>query len=183
MGDSIREPSDDDQDPKKEFLVEYPEETQLEIQERQFEAGIPHDTANKYLCKHTEDGQTFLVTPARGMEYINETSTYMTVLTKEYLDNHFPTWEKKLLPTKAKRFKSASGKMKFIGKIIKEIIIPHRKVNIRLNPEFVVLEDDHIQGFFLGTDYHRMYGIDISNCKNRHIAIRTNKEKEFSLHI
>ncbi|MBW0577555.1 hypothetical protein O181_117270 [Austropuccinia psidii MF-1] len=29
MGDAIREPSDDDQDPREEFLVEYQEETPL----------------------------------------------------------------------------------------------------------------------------------------------------------
>ncbi|MBW0463407.1 hypothetical protein O181_003122 [Austropuccinia psidii MF-1] len=35
MGDAIREQSDDDQDPREEFQVEYQEETQLEIQEIQ----------------------------------------------------------------------------------------------------------------------------------------------------
>ncbi|MBW0519420.1 hypothetical protein O181_059135 [Austropuccinia psidii MF-1] len=49
--------------------------------------------------------------------------------------------------------------MTSIGKIIKEIIIPHRK------------------------DYQRIYGIDIYNRKNRHIRIGTNKEKKLSLHI
>ncbi|MBW0583804.1 hypothetical protein O181_123519 [Austropuccinia psidii MF-1] len=49
MVDAIREPSDDDQDPKEEFLVEYQEETPLEIQDIQLEAGMPHDTANKNL--------------------------------------------------------------------------------------------------------------------------------------
>ncbi|MBW0548902.1 hypothetical protein O181_088617 [Austropuccinia psidii MF-1] len=73
--------------------------------------------------------------------------------------------------------------MTSIGTIIKEIIIPHRKGNIRLNPEFVVLDDAHIQGFLLGTDYQRIYGIDIYNSKNRHITIGTKKEKEFSLYI
>ncbi|MBW0580029.1 hypothetical protein O181_119744 [Austropuccinia psidii MF-1] len=73
--------------------------------------------------------------------------------------------------------------MPSIGTIIKEIIIPHRKGNIRLNPEFVVLDDAHIQGFLLGTDYQRMYGIDIYNSRNRHITIGTNKEKRFSLDI
>ncbi|MBW0499018.1 hypothetical protein O181_038733 [Austropuccinia psidii MF-1] len=71
--------------------------------------------------------------------------------------------------------------MTSIGTIIKEIIIPHRKGNIRLNPEFVVLDDAHIQGILLGTDYQRMYGIDIYNSKNRYITIGTNKEKKFSL--
>ncbi|MBW0559989.1 hypothetical protein O181_099704 [Austropuccinia psidii MF-1] len=179
MGDAIREPSDDDQDPREEFLVEYQEETPLEIQDIQLEAGMPQDTANKNLCKNTQDAQTFLVTPTKGMAYIHGTATKWP----EIIWITTSHWEKQLLPTKAKNFKSASGKMTSIGKIIKEIIIPHRKGNIRLNPEFVVLDDAHIQGFLLGTDHQRMYGIDIYNSKNRHITIGTNKEKKFSLDI
>ncbi|MBW0526482.1 hypothetical protein O181_066197 [Austropuccinia psidii MF-1] len=171
MGDAIREQSDEEQDPRKEFLVEYQEETPLEIKEIQLEAGMPQDTANKNLCKHTQDAQTLLVTPTKGMAEIHGTTTKMTVfidntqhpliiesgahcsiVDRHYLDHHFVNWEKQLLPTKAKNFKSASGNMASIGKIIKEMIIPHRKGNIRLNPAFVVLEDAHIQGFLLGTD-------------------------------
>ncbi|MBW0586732.1 hypothetical protein O181_126447 [Austropuccinia psidii MF-1] len=92
---------------------------------------------------------------------IIDSGAHCSIVARNYLDNHFPNWEKQLFPTKAKNFKSASGKMTSIGTIIKEIIIPHRKGNIRLNPEFVVLDDAHIQGFLLGTDYQRMYGIDI----------------------
>ncbi|MBW0548722.1 hypothetical protein O181_088437 [Austropuccinia psidii MF-1] len=73
--------------------------------------------------------------------------------------------------------------MTSIGTIIKEIIIPHRKGNIRFNPKFVVLDDAHIQGFLLVTDYQRIYGIDIYNSKNIPITIGTNKEKKFSLDI
>ncbi|MBW0524169.1 hypothetical protein O181_063884 [Austropuccinia psidii MF-1] len=106
-----------------------------------------------------------------------------SIVARNYLENHFPNWENQLLPTNAKSFKSASGKMTSIGTIIKEIIIPHRKVNIRLKPEFVVLNDAHIQAFLLGTDYQRMYGIDLYNSKNRNITIGTNQEKKFSLDI
>ncbi|MBW0521155.1 hypothetical protein O181_060870 [Austropuccinia psidii MF-1] len=163
---------------------------------------MPQDTANKNFCKHTQDTQTFLVTPTKPMAYIHATVTKMTVcidnaqqpliidsgahcsiVARNYLDNHFPNWEKQLLPTKAKNFKSASGQMTSIGTIIKEIIIPHRKGNIRLNPEFVILNNAHIQGILLGTDYQRIYGIDIYNIKNRHITIGTNKEKNVSLDI
>ncbi|MBW0574067.1 hypothetical protein O181_113782 [Austropuccinia psidii MF-1] len=163
---------------------------------------MPQDAANKNLCKHLQDAQTFLITPTKGMAYIHGTATKMTVfidnaqnpliidsgahcsiVARNYLDNHFPNWENQLFPTKARNFKSASGKMTLIRTIIKEIIIPHRKGNIRLNPEFVVIDDAHIQGFLLGTDYQRMYGIDIYNSKNRHITIGTNKEKKFSLDI
>ncbi|MBW0573345.1 hypothetical protein O181_113060 [Austropuccinia psidii MF-1] len=196
MRDATIEQSDEDQDPRGECVVEYQEEIPLEIQDIQLEAGMPQDTANKNLCKHTQDAQTFLVTPTKGMAYIHGTATNMTVfihnsqhpliidsgahcsiVARNYLDQHFLNWEKQLLPAKAKNFKSASGKITSIGKIIKEIILPHRKGNIRLNQEFVVLEDAHIQAFLLGTDYQRMYGIGIYHSKSRHITIGTNKEK------
>ncbi|MBW0586090.1 hypothetical protein O181_125805 [Austropuccinia psidii MF-1] len=160
------------------------------------------DTANKNLCTHTQDTQTFLVTPTKGVAYIHRTATKITVwiansqhpliidigahcsiVARNYLDHHFQNWEKQLLPTKANNFKSASGKMTSIGKIIKEIIIPHRRGNIRLKQEFVVLEDAHVQWFLLGNDYQSMYGIVIYNIENSHISIGTNKEKKFSLEI
>ncbi|MBW0538137.1 hypothetical protein O181_077852 [Austropuccinia psidii MF-1] len=119
MGDSIREPSDDDQDPREELLVKYQEETPLEIQDIQLEAGMPQDTANKNLCKHTQDAQTFLVTPTKGMTYIHGTVTKITVCIKNaqhpliidsgahcsivasnYLDHHFSNREKQLFLTK-----------------------------------------------------------------------------------
>ncbi|MBW0475462.1 hypothetical protein O181_015177 [Austropuccinia psidii MF-1] len=129
MGNAIREQSDEEQDPKEEFLVEYQEETPLETQDIQLETGMPQDTANKNLCKCTQDAQTFLVTPTKGMAYIHETATKMTVcignaqhsliidsgahcsiVARNYPYNHFPNWEKQLLPTKAKNFKSAQGR-------------------------------------------------------------------------
>ncbi|MBW0563245.1 hypothetical protein O181_102960 [Austropuccinia psidii MF-1] len=158
MGDAIREPYDDYQDPRGEFLVEYQEEIHIGNEDIQLEAGIPQDTANKNLCKHTQDTQTFLVTPTKGMEYMHGTARMMTVcfdnpqnpfinegganfsiVAKHSLNKHFQNWEKQLLPTKAKKLKIESGKMKAIGKIIKEIVIAHRKGNIRLNPEFACL--------------------------------------------
>ncbi|MBW0472322.1 hypothetical protein O181_012037 [Austropuccinia psidii MF-1] len=109
MGDAIREQCDDSQDPREEFPVEYQEETQIEIQDRQLEEGMPQDTSNKNLCKHTQDAQKFLVTKTKGMAYIHGTATKMNVcidhtqhptfidrgehcsiVAKYYLTNHFP---------------------------------------------------------------------------------------------
>ncbi|MBW0532670.1 hypothetical protein O181_072385 [Austropuccinia psidii MF-1] len=103
--------------------------------------------------------------------FIIDSGAHCFIVAKRYLDNHLPKWKKQLFPTKAKNCKSASGKITSIGAIIEEIIIPHRKGNIRLNPELVVLDDAHIQGFLLGRDYQSMYGIEIENSKNRHITI------------
>ncbi|MBW0466706.1 hypothetical protein O181_006421 [Austropuccinia psidii MF-1] len=112
MGDSIRIQSYDHKDPKEELLVEYQEETPLEIQDIQLEAGMPQDTANKNLCKHKQDAQKFLVTPTKGMEYIHGTATKITVcldnaqhpliiysgahfsiVARNSLGKHFPNWE------------------------------------------------------------------------------------------
>ncbi|MBW0461867.1 hypothetical protein O181_001582 [Austropuccinia psidii MF-1] len=136
------------------------------------------------------------------MAYINGTATKMTfgvdysqhpliidsgghfsIVVREYIKKNFPNLENQLFQTKAKNFKSSSGKMTLIETIMKEMIRPHKKGNISIKTDFVVLEDAHIQGFLLGTDCQRMYGIDSYNSKNRHITIGTNKEKEFSLNI
>ncbi|MBW0558129.1 hypothetical protein O181_097844 [Austropuccinia psidii MF-1] len=163
---------------------------------------MPQDTSSKNLCKHPQDAQKFLVTPTKGMAYIHGKATKMTVfidnsqhpliiesgahcfvVARNYLDTHFPNWENQRFPPKAKNFKSATGKMTSIGTIIKGIIIPHSKSNIRLSPDFVVLDYAHIQGFLLGRDYQRMYGIDIYNSEKRHITIGANEEDKFSLDI
>ncbi|MBW0462435.1 hypothetical protein O181_002150 [Austropuccinia psidii MF-1] len=115
--------------------------------------------------------------------FIIDSGTHCSIVARNYMDGHFPNWEKQLAPTKANNFKSSSRKMTSIGTIIKEVIIPYRKGNSRLNPEFFVLEDAHIQGFLMGTDSQRVYGIDIYNSENRHITIGKNKEKKFSLGI
>ncbi|MBW0523033.1 hypothetical protein O181_062748 [Austropuccinia psidii MF-1] len=178
MGDANREKSEEKQDPREEILVKYEEETLLEIQDIQLETGMPQDTANRNMCRKTQDAQTGLVTPAKGMAYIHGTATKITVfinnaqhpliidsgahcsiVARNYLDHHFPNWEKQLFPTKAKNFKSASGKITSIEKIIKDLIIPHRKVNISLSPEFLVLDVVHIQGFVLWTDHQSIYGL------------------------
>ncbi|MBW0588747.1 hypothetical protein O181_128462 [Austropuccinia psidii MF-1] len=65
---------------------------------------------------------------------IIDSGAHCSIVSINYLDDYFPNWEKQLLPTKARNIKSASGKMTSIETIIKEMIIPHRKGSIRLNP-------------------------------------------------
>ncbi|MBW0573228.1 hypothetical protein O181_112943 [Austropuccinia psidii MF-1] len=129
LGDAIREPSDDDQDPREEPLVEYQEEISLEIQDIQLEAGMPQDTANKSLCKHTQNAQKFLVKPTKGMAYIHGTATKMTVcienaqhpliidsgehfsiVDRNYLDTHFQTGKNRSCPLRQRTLKVHQGR-------------------------------------------------------------------------
>ncbi|MBW0468698.1 hypothetical protein O181_008413 [Austropuccinia psidii MF-1] len=129
MGDAIREKSGEEQDPREELLMEYQEETPLEIQDIQLEAGMPQDTANKNLCKNTQDAQTFLVTPTKGMAYIHRKATKMTVcidnaqhpliidsgehcsiVARNYLDHHFPNWKKNSFQPRKRTSKVHQGR-------------------------------------------------------------------------
>ncbi|MBW0497950.1 hypothetical protein O181_037665 [Austropuccinia psidii MF-1] len=124
MVDAIREISDYDQDPIEDNLVAYQYKTQLEIQYIQLDSGLPQDTENKSLCKHTPDAPTFLITPTKGMAYFQGTANKITVfidnaqhlmmiysgshfsiVAREHFDKHFPNLEKKILQTKAKNVK------------------------------------------------------------------------------
>ncbi|MBW0508681.1 hypothetical protein O181_048396 [Austropuccinia psidii MF-1] len=108
-GDAISKQSDDDQDPREELLVEYQEETQIEIKDMQLEAGMPQDTANKNLCKHSQDEQTFLVTPTKGIldkhgtatsrpafidnsqhPLIIDSGAHYSMVARTYVDDNFP---------------------------------------------------------------------------------------------
>ncbi|MBW0504076.1 hypothetical protein O181_043791 [Austropuccinia psidii MF-1] len=141
--EQVPEEESQTEDSGSESMVEYQDETQIEIQDIQLEEGMPQDTANKNLCKHTQDAQTFLVTPTKGMAYILGTSTkivvfidnsqhpliidsgaHCSIVDKYYLSNHYQNWEKQLFSTKERKFKSESGNIASIGTIIKEIIIP-----------------------------------------------------------
>ncbi|MBW0514900.1 hypothetical protein O181_054615 [Austropuccinia psidii MF-1] len=138
MGNVIREQSDDDKDPREEFLVEYQEETKIEIQEIQFEAGMPQDTAKQNLLKHPQAAQKFLVTPTQGMEYILGTATKMTVcienaqhpliiesgahcsiVARTYLDHHFSNWEKKSCQQSQRPSKINQGRGHPLGQLLK----------------------------------------------------------------
>ncbi|MBW0469504.1 hypothetical protein O181_009219 [Austropuccinia psidii MF-1] len=75
MADAIIEQSDEDRDPREEFLVEYQEETQLETQDIHLEAGMLQDTEPKNLCKNTQDAQKIPATTTKLMAYIHGTAT------------------------------------------------------------------------------------------------------------
>ncbi|MBW0506625.1 hypothetical protein O181_046340 [Austropuccinia psidii MF-1] len=112
---------------------------------------------------------------------IIDSGAHCSIVARKYLDNHLPNLVEQPLPTKAKNFKSESGKTTCIGTIIKGIVIPHRKGNVRLNPEFVVLDNAHIQGFLLGTDYQRMYDKDFYNSKIGTLPLVQTRKRKFHL--
>ncbi|MBW0533743.1 hypothetical protein O181_073458 [Austropuccinia psidii MF-1] len=69
--------------------------------------------------------------------------------------------------------------MKPLGIIDLTPILPHPSQCIRLKVEFVVMDNCTSNHFILGNDYLSIYGIDISNQKDRYRSIGDNKRQKF----
>ncbi|MBW0521622.1 hypothetical protein O181_061337 [Austropuccinia psidii MF-1] len=98
---------------------------------------------------------------------------------KSYLKTIVPNWEEKPIQIKGVGFSSASESMKPLGRIDLTLIFPHPSQCIRLKVEFVVMDNCTSNHFILGNDYLSIYGIDISNQKDRYFTIGDNKRQKF----
>ncbi|MBW0584397.1 hypothetical protein O181_124112 [Austropuccinia psidii MF-1] len=69
--------------------------------------------------------------------------------------------------------------MKPLGIIDLTLIFPHPSQCVRIKVEFVVMDNCTSNHFILGNDYLSIYGIDISNQKDRYFTIGENKRQNF----
>ncbi|MBW0556233.1 hypothetical protein O181_095948 [Austropuccinia psidii MF-1] len=108
-----------------------------------------------------------------------DTGAYCTCVGKSYLKTIVPDWEEKLIPIQGVKFSSATESMKPLEIIDLALIFPHPPQCIRWKLEFVVIENCISNHFILGNDYWSIYGIDISNQKDRYFTIGDNKRQKF----
>ncbi|MBW0507506.1 hypothetical protein O181_047221 [Austropuccinia psidii MF-1] len=69
--------------------------------------------------------------------------------------------------------------MKPLGIIYLTLIFPHPSQCVIIKVEFVVMDNCTSTHFILGNDYLSIYGIDISNQKDRYFTIGDNKRQKF----
>ncbi|MBW0567709.1 hypothetical protein O181_107424 [Austropuccinia psidii MF-1] len=69
--------------------------------------------------------------------------------------------------------------MKPLGIIDLTLIFPHHSNCVRIKVEFVLMDNCTSNHFILGNDYLSIYGIDISNKKDRYFTIGDNKRQKF----
>ncbi|MBW0543880.1 hypothetical protein O181_083595 [Austropuccinia psidii MF-1] len=108
-----------------------------------------------------------------------DTGAYCTCVGKGYLKLIVPDWERKLIPIKGVKFSSASESMKTLGIIDLKLISPHPSQFIRVKVELVVMGSCTSNHFILGNDYLSVYGIDISNQKDRYFTMGDNKRQKW----
>ncbi|MBW0575730.1 hypothetical protein O181_115445 [Austropuccinia psidii MF-1] len=104
---------------------------------------------------------------------------YCTCVGKSYLKTIVPDWQEKPMPIQGVKFSSASESMKPLGIIDLTLTLPHPSQCVRIKVAFVVMDNCTSNHFILGNDYLSIYGIDISNQKNRYFTIGDNKRPIF----
>ncbi|MBW0569425.1 hypothetical protein O181_109140 [Austropuccinia psidii MF-1] len=108
-----------------------------------------------------------------------DTGAYCTCVGQSYLKNIVPDWQEQLMPIQGVKFKSASESMKPLGIIDLTLTFPHPSQCCRIKVEFEVMDNCTSNQFILRNDYLSIYGIDISNQKDRYFTIGDNKRQTF----
>ena len=109
-----------------------------------------------------------------------DSGAFCSIVSKKYLKQFCPEFVDQLLPTGSLKLNSASSTMKPVGIFPFSLIIPHVQGAVRIQVEFIVVEDGVSNYFILGNDYLTIYGFDITNSRERYFTIgNDNKRKEF----
>ncbi|MBW0573588.1 hypothetical protein O181_113303, partial [Austropuccinia psidii MF-1] len=108
-----------------------------------------------------------------------DTVAYCRCVGKTHLDSIVSDWERKLIPIQGVKFSSASERINPLGIIDLKLIFPHPSQCIEVKLEFVLMENCTSNYFIQGNDHFSIYGIDISNQKDRYFTIRGNKRQKF----
>ncbi|MBW0573525.1 hypothetical protein O181_113240 [Austropuccinia psidii MF-1] len=108
-----------------------------------------------------------------------DTGAYCTCVGKSYLKTILPDWQEKPIPIQGVKFSSTSEAMKPLGIIDVTLIFPHPSQCVRIKVDFVVMAKCTSNHFILGNDYLSIYGLDISNQKDRYFTISDNKRQTF----
>ncbi|MBW0470693.1 hypothetical protein O181_010408 [Austropuccinia psidii MF-1] len=95
-----------------------------------------------------------------------DSGSFFTCVGKHYLDKIYTNWKESLMPIEGIKFRSASQDIHPLGIFEESMIFPHPAGSIRLNVEFVVMNNFTSQHFILGNDHLNIYVIDINNHKD-----------------
>ncbi|MBW0567556.1 hypothetical protein O181_107271 [Austropuccinia psidii MF-1] len=161
-------------------------------------SNLPQVGTSDTNLTNIQDAKMYRTKPERGMGYTAgkssisivmvdnqegkanlDTGAYCTCVGKSYLKTIVPDWQEKLMPIQGVKFSSASESMKPLGIIDLTLIFPRPSQCVRIEVEFVVIDNCTSNQFMPGNDYLSIYGIDISNQKERYFTIRDNKRQTF----
>ena len=171
----------------------------------QAEADLPQVWDNKHVFPHVTDARLLLSRPAAGrahtmghhcmtkviipivtggkeVELLLDCGASCSVVGTRYLTEVWPDWKDKSMPCSNTRFSGCGSSLFPVGVVPLPMIFPHTQGAVRIQPEFVVMENANPKYFILGSDFLSLYGIDIFHSKEKYFTIgNENKRKKFAL--
>ncbi|MBW0563642.1 hypothetical protein O181_103357, partial [Austropuccinia psidii MF-1] len=159
-------------------------------------SNLPQVGTSDTNLKNVQDSKMYRTKPAKGRGYtagkssrsivmvnnqeakVNlDTGAYCTCVGKSYFKTIVPDGQEKRMPIQGVKFSSASENMKPLGIIDLTLIFPHPSPCARIKVEFVAMDNCTSNHFILGNDCLSIYGLDISNQKDRYFTIGENKRQ------
>ncbi|MBW0555668.1 hypothetical protein O181_095383 [Austropuccinia psidii MF-1] len=160
---------------------------------------LPQLSNGKLDLSKIQDAQLMKTKPNRGKGYtagnscitkvvidskptkpLLDQGAFCSFVGKYFLKTCVPNFEDQLLPIDGIKLNSASHPMKELGIFETNVIFPHINGNLRINFEFVFMENCSSTHFISGNDYLIMYRIDLHNNKDRYFTIGDNKRQKLS---
>lgn len=182
-------------------MIDVRENNEKDINILQAEADMPHSWQDDMQIGNTIDAQLLKSKPAEGMAHtlghhamaralINNCKVQMlldsgascSIVGKHFLSEIVPDWQEKIMPSSHVKFSGVGSKLHALGVTSLPVIFPHVKQSIRINTEFVVMENVNNKYFILGAENSSQYGFDILHSKERYFTIvNNNKSIKFAL--
>ncbi|KAI7935554.1 hypothetical protein MJO28_016425 [Puccinia striiformis f. sp. tritici] len=191
---------DDEEDSNGIFVIQGDIGDELNINTMQGDSNLPQKWDPSIEVGHVSDAKLLTNKPETGMSYTMGKTCYTTVLfqdkkvktlldigafcscvSSDFLESCYPDWKDNLLPVPRAKFSSCNSSMKTLGVITMPLIFPHSKGSLRLNIEFVVLQDAICDYLILGNNTFCMYGIDVFQSKSRFYTIGGDWKKKFQI--
>ncbi|KAI7959012.1 hypothetical protein MJO28_002803 [Puccinia striiformis f. sp. tritici] len=182
------------------FAIECELSPDISIAEIQASCHQPQTWSTNCQTSHVEDARLMRCKPDKGKAHLLGSQNLTNVLIdgKEYtclldsgascsiisqklLQTILPSWKEQLMPILQAKFHSCSDQLLPLGVIDLPLIFPHTKGSVRVQTEFVVMQNARMNYIIVGNDYLSLYGFDINNSKDRYFTIgNENKKKKFS---
>ncbi|KAG0140712.1 hypothetical protein CROQUDRAFT_52838, partial [Cronartium quercuum f. sp. fusiforme G11] len=196
--------SDDFQDVGNKYQINTIEiclENHKDIALLQAEAEVPQTWNKKHGVEHIVDARLMLTRPIAGKAHtmghhslttviINnkeaklllDSGASCSVVGSRYLNEIVPDWKDMIIPCTGTKFSGCGGLLFPLGIIMVATIFPHTQGAVRIQPEFVVMENATTKYFILGSDFLSIYGFDILHSREKYFTIgNENKRKKFAL--
>ena len=100
-----------------------------------------------------------------------DVGAFFSCVRSTYLTQIKPDWKNFVLELPKAKFSSCNSTLEPLGVIELPLIFPHSKGSLRLNVEFVIMEDILSNYLIVGNDALCLYGIDIIQSRGRYFTI------------